>query len=453
MKCQRLHTGKIGKYTIDGILGHGSMGTVYRVIVPETGRAVALKLLNPSETLAEFLDESTLREIFSTEVLAMSRLHHTNITEVLDFDYDGSMPFYTMEYFCNNLGMMIGERFVVEESSRQIPPAKAIAYGSQILEGLNCMHSAGIIHRDIKPSNMMVTGKDTIKICDFGMAKLLNEESFEAEGMNIGSPYYTAPEQISAPEHADNRTDLYSTGVLLYRMLTGELPAMKDFMLSKVNPLYDKAWDRFFAKALSWKPELRYQSAQEMGEDLLQLELPWEKKKEQAGRTFIATEGSTKGYPLRSVPIRASGTKARDAFGVNILWQPHSYIDNRFKPAGNDTILDETTGLNWQRLPSDYPLDRQSADEFITTLNDIRSKGITSWRLPTVNELLSLVTDPALPSSECGDDPFPISSDWFWSCDRRSPETSWYVNISLGYVDWQSDNCLYTVRAVASITT
>ena len=241
---QGCHPASIGSYPVTGILGHGGMGTVYRARKPETGQVVALKVLNPIEPLREALGMKALREIFAAETATMARLHHQNIAAVLDSGQDDQgRPFYVMEYFCANLGMMIGEHYQVEETCRRVPPDKAVAYGRQILAGLRYMHAAGVIHRDIKPFNMLVSATDTVKICDFGMARRLREKGFTARGMRIGSPYYTAPEQLRNPEVVDGRADLYATGVLLYRMLTGELPAMKDFMLSRVNPRYDAAWD------------------------------------------------------------------------------------------------------------------------------------------------------------------------------------------------------------------
>ena len=109
------HPATIGGYKVIGVLGHGGMGTVYRAVIPSTGRIVAIKILNPSEPLAAVLNMSELRDIFTSEVLIMSRLHHPNIADIEEFDVDNGRPFYTMEYFCNNLGMMIGEQFAMEE--------------------------------------------------------------------------------------------------------------------------------------------------------------------------------------------------------------------------------------------------------------------------------------------------------------------------------------------------
>jgi serine/threonine protein kinase len=441
---------KVGRYTITGILGHGGMGTVYRAVMPTTNRTVALKLLNPSEPLVELLGMPALKDIFVAEAVTMARLRHPHIADIRDFDYDGDRPFYTMEYYCGNLGMMIGEDAILENATRLIQPDQVLAYGFQILEGLACMHSAGIIHRDLKPSNMLVTDHNTIKICDFGMSMDRKEESFAGGGMRIGSPYYAAPEQVADPDRADERSDLYSTGVLLYRLLSGELPAMKSFMLSLVNPLYDQAWDDFFARVLSWKPEMRFQSAAEMSAALVRLDLHRERTKHLTCGDPAPESGSVDRSALRAVPVRASGARARNIFKINNLWRPRTYIRNKFSVRDEQTVLDKKTGLIWQRTGSACPVDRREADRLIAAWNAIRLGNISAWRLPTVNELLSLAPDPATPDSECLPSPFPANREWFWSCDRRSRETSWYVNTRFGFTGWQDNGCRYSVRAVAS---
>jgi len=154
-------------------------------------------------------------------------------------------------------------------------------------------------------------------------------------------------------------------------------------------------------------------------------------------------------HGLRDVPLRASGARAGNLFGVDSLWQPRTYIRNIFALPEEHTVLDEATGLIWQRAGSACPVDREEADRLIAAWNGTRFGGITAWRLPTVNELLSLIPEPTLPESECRPTPFTGEREWFWSCDRRSRKTSWYVNTRLGYAGWQDNGCRYFVRAVA----
>lgn len=443
---QECHPATIGPYPIAGILGHGGMGTVYRALAPDTGQTVALKLLSPSEPLRETLGMAALREIFDAEAATMSGLRHQNIVAVLATGQDDQgRPFYAMEHFCANLGMMIGEHYLVDEPCRRVPPDRAVAYGCQILAGLQCMHDAGVIHRDIKPFNMLLSAADTVKIGDFGMARRLREKSFPARGMHIGSPYYTAPEQLGNPEGADERADLYSAAVLLYRMLTGELPAMKGFMLSQVNPLYDPVWDAFFAKALSWQPDRRFQNAAEMAMALRRLQLHW-----QQAQPEPCLEGSGAAQTLRSSPCQIAGDKARETFAVDRLWHPLYPACHQFMVRDAGTLLDKTANLLWQRRASDQPVAWKTAVNMVARLNETCFAGIDVWRLPTVNELLTLTRDPTLPADENDRSPFLDNHDWFWSCDRRSAANSWYVNTCLGYAGWQDNGCLFTARAVAS---
>jgi len=444
---------QIGRYTVLGPIGRGGMSIVYRVMKPETEEIVALKLLHPSPSLADIMGMAKLKDIFVAEARKMAEFNHPHIVKVLDQELNGQTPYFTMEYHCTNIGMMINENVIVEKTTRIINPEKVLEYGCQVLEGLRFIHAANIIHRDIKPQNILVTDTDTAKICDFGMAIQDDEEAIDSTGVKFGSPYYISPEQNRNPDNADQRSDLYSVAVMLYRMLAGELPAMKYFRLSRVNPIYGKDWDDFFTKALAQNPASRFQNAPEMAAALMQLEALLEKKIDSTCQIIVGQKlnlGET-GRKIRAHPIRVAGTNAREAFQVNELWQPEHYTQNIFITRTEETVFDRATGLIWQRGDNIFPVNRDAADAFIKTLNSTQKSGISTWRLPTVNELLTLVNDPRLPDSSCANDVWLGDRHWYWSCDRRSENSSWYINISLGYTGWQENSCRNSVRAVASL--
>ncbi len=435
---------KIGRYQIIRKLGKGGMGSVFKGIVPMIDKVVAIKLLDPFEAMLDIIGTEKLREIFIYEAQTMAALRHPAIVQVWDYDEDDKgRPFIVMEYLCNNLGDMIGEDFEVEKDSRVIKPDKVIDYGKQILSGLSYLHHNGIVHRDIKPFNILVSDEDTIKICDFGMA-LVEGVAFSGPSMmQIGSPYYTPPEQSRDANAVDGRADLFATGVLLYRMLTGKLPGMQAFSLSLVNPLYDKSWDDFFAKALNWNPDDRFMSARHMQEALTALHLNWQAKQKSGTITPKIPEDLV---ALRMKPVQVYGPKARELFGVTSLFRPRSVMANSLHPQQNNTILDCTTSLIWQQQGSEYPISWQDAEIYVAQLNRLKFAGISTWRLPTINELLSLFA-PLTTSATRGFDP---DKNRLWSCDSHKNHERWLVNFDMGYVANQDMNCFNFTRAVSN---
>ena len=455
--CGDYRMKKIGKYEVCGLLGKGGMGMVYKVRMPVVGKVVALKLLSPHPYLVTILGKEEIKKLFVTEAVTMAGLRHPNIVAIWDFHESEGLTFFVMEYFCNNLGVIIGETYRVEEPSRILSVDKAIHYTGQILQGLSRLHQAGIIHRDIKPYNILVTDQDTVKITDFGLSKLRGETFQGPSNLMVGSPYYAAPEQEEDPDQVDVRADLYPVGVMLYRMLTGELPINAFRKPSECNPDLDPDWDSFVHKATTKDREDRFESADKMLKALDQLEIGWEDKKERVCR-MPTTDLSKKADPapsrhtLRSKSIKVAPQHAREVFGTDARWRPASYMANDFTVNQGGTVTDQATGLIWQQAGSDHPMTWHEAHDYVERLNQTRFAGHAGWRLPTVNELMSLLTDVPRVGDLCIEPIFDQNERWLWSSDRRSFVAAWYVSVDLGYISWQDFSCYYYVRAVCSET-
>jgi len=329
-------------------------------------------------------------------------------------------------------------------------------YVLQILDGLSCLHQAGIVHRDIKPYNILVTDHDSIKICDFGLSKLRGETRGRPRNLQVGSPFYAPPEQEQEPERVDGRADLYSCAVMLSRMLTGELPDGKRNP-SQLNPLLDKQWDQFLAIGLAPEREHRFPDAKTMRSVLLELQEHWEESKEKAC-AMLDSQSASNGmavagpdHKLRSRAVKIDPRAGRKAFQVDSLWRPRQYITNRLVDNRDGTVIDRACGLVWQQSGSDYPLTWDKAREYVQTLNADRMAGRNGWRLPTVDELMSLLTEVSLGEQYCMAPIFDRGKKWLWSIDKRSYIAAWYVSVDLGFVGWQDMTCYNYVRAVSSL--
>ena len=315
---------RIGKYEICGLLGKGGMAKVYKVRIPVIGKVAALKLLSPHPNLVDLLGKDEIKRLFVTEAVTMASLRHPHIVAVWDFQDSDDLSFFVMEYYCNNLGIMIGETYRVEEPSRTVAVDKAIDYTRQILVGLSRLHEAHIVHRDIKPYNILITDEDRVKISDFGLSKLRGETFQGPPNLRVGSPYYAAPEQEEDPDQVDARADIYPVAIMLYRMLTGTLPIEPFKRLSQVNADLDPNWDAFIDKAIATDRDKRFASAKEMLGSLDALSSAWEEKKEKVCQMpqMSAPKRLQSKKKLRVQAIKVAPGKARKVFGLNKLWCP-----------------------------------------------------------------------------------------------------------------------------------
>lgn len=235
------------------VIGKGGMGVVYRAKQRDLDRVVALKILRP-----DVGEETTFAERFLREGRALAQLNHPNIIAVHNFGHREHLYFLVMEYVDG-----VDLRHLQQTTS--LTPVETLALVPPICEALQYAHEQGVIHRDIKPENILLTQSGRIKIADFGLAKLAGTD--EAFGLTathqvMGTPHYMAPEQYEHPQDVDHRADIYSLGVVIYELLTGELPLGRFALPSDSNGI-DVRLDEVVIRSLEKKPERRFQRASE----------------------------------------------------------------------------------------------------------------------------------------------------------------------------------------------
>jgi serine/threonine protein kinase len=251
------------QFEIIDLIGRGGMGAVYKARQKSLGRLVALKILAPQHAA-----NPSFAERFSREAQALAELNHPNIVTVHDFGRAGGFYFLMMEH-------IDGVNLRQATKAGRFTPEQALAIVPSICEALQFAHDHGIVHRDIKPENLLLDKAGRVKIADFGIARIMGAGLDPASGVAVsdsagltqesvlGTPPYMAPEQSAHPAQVDHRADIYSLGVVLYELLTGELPLGK-FEPPSHKVHIDVRLDAIVLRALEHTPELRYQTIGEM---------------------------------------------------------------------------------------------------------------------------------------------------------------------------------------------
>lgn len=442
----------IGRYEVVGRLGRGGMSTVYKAKAPVTGRLVAIKILKPRDTIfIELAGEKRLKEIFVEEARIMGAFSHDHVAKIIDCDEHQGQPFIVLEYFPHSIGSFIGESYHMERPSRVISIAKTKSYLMQALNGLERLHFAGIIHRDIKPYNLMLTSDDRVKIIDFGLSRVRGEEKMAIPGMQIGSPYYSAPEQDKDPKNIDERVDQYSLGVLAYRMLTGNLVDYRKKIdaPSALNSEVSPKWDQLILRAVARNPADRFENCQAMR--LAVEQLPTSPKK--LCRNSELYQAEIMKLSVRSVraePGRVMYKEIRSLLDLDELLNPFTYNVPEFRVVSSLVAYDKKTKLFWQRRGSGFTLNWQQAKEYAAYLNRVGWQGKNNWRLPTVEELRSILSPP-VHDVACSTWPlFDPTIHWLWSGDHCTKKHAWMVDVVESFFDRLDKDGVASVCAVSS---
>ncbi|HXN22728.1 MAG TPA: serine/threonine-protein kinase [Candidatus Dormibacteraeota bacterium] len=319
---------KLGRYEILEELGRGAMGTVYRARDPKIGRIVAIKIIR-SFGVSPTQDQEYRRRFFR-EAQAAGNLSHSGIVTIYDVGEDESTrtPYIVMEY----IGGRTLENWLVGDIA-QIPSIEtSLDLVEQLAEALDYAHSQNIVHRDIKPANIIVNTEGRAKITDFGVARLTHTES-TMQGQLLGTPAYMSPEQLKG-DPMDGRSDLFSLGLILYWLLTGERAFSGDptTVIAKIlyqdpapvsvsNPALGHEYDLVVSRAIAKDPAGRYQRGKELAEELSHL---------RAAQTPLSTSG-----PI-AAPTYESSREPGSWTGSMPPAQEHTVILNGLPPSETD---------------------------------------------------------------------------------------------------------------------
>jgi serine/threonine protein kinase len=270
---------RIGRYQIVRELGRGAMGVVYHAIDPNIGRPVAIKTIQLGGTRTPE-EQDRLRERLFREARSAGILSHPGIVTIYDVEQQGDLAYIAMEFVDGpTLDQVLSQQQAVE-------PGLMFSLLAQTAIALDYAHQKGIVHRDIKPANIMIAGPasgfpGTVKITDFGIAKVTASEQFTMTGAIVGTPHYMSPEQVQG-QPVDGRSDQFSLAVIAYEMLTGEKPYTGEHLTTvvykivaeepapphRLNPTLSGAIEVALRKGLAKRPDGRFHTCQEFAETL-----------------------------------------------------------------------------------------------------------------------------------------------------------------------------------------
>jgi serine/threonine protein kinase/Tfp pilus assembly protein PilF len=351
------------RYEIIEELGTGGMGKVYRVEDKKTKEEIAIKLIRP-----EIAADKKMIDRFRNELTTARKIRHKNICGMYDLSENKGTHYITMEYVSGEDLKGLIRRV------RRLDSGTAAKIANQVCEGLSEAHRLGVIHRDLKPSNVMIDREGNARIMDFGIARSIKAKGLTGEGIIIGTPEYMSPEQAEAKE-VDYRSDIYSLGIILYEMVTGQLPFEGDTPLSiaikhkgeipkeprELNPQIQEDFNKLILNCLEKDKEKRYQSAGELRSELTNIEkgIPTTERVIPKKKPLTSKE-ITLQLSLKKLLIPALVIGALVIAAVIVIWQPWSQNASVMAPKIENSIavisfMNETGDKNYDHLQKVIP--------------------------------------------------------------------------------------------------
>jgi len=384
-----------GRYEIIEELGVGGMGRVYRAQDTKLNEEVALKLIKP-----EIAAERRAVERFRNELKTARKIVHKNVCRMYDFHEEGKILYLTMEYVRGeDLKSLI-------HRTKTLSIGTAISIARQVAEGLGEAHKLGIVHRDLKPGNIMIDKDGQAKIMDFGIARVRQEKGITGEGAIIGTPEYMSPEQVEGKE-ADQRSDIYALGIMLFEMVTGRLPFEGETPFSiankqksepppdprKLNPQIPAGLGRVILQSLEKGKEKRYQTTGELLADLAAVEKSLPATAGTPPTTLAPSRKITVTFGLRKIAISAVAVIVVAAL-VLFLWKPWAPGKMPFAAAQKPNLA----VLYFENISQD-----RSLDDWITGIPQLLMTDLGQSKFISVlsyNEVYGILTDLGLKDAQ-----------------------------------------------------
>jgi len=408
---QELDTGSTfaGRYQVVEEMGRGGMGRVYKVVDTKLKEELALKIIHP-----EIAAEEKIIKRFGNELKMARTISHKNVCRMYHFEEDEGIHYLTMEFIRGeSLKDMIG-------MVGQLSPGQALSVVKQVCEGLVEAHKLGVVHRDLKPSNIMIDRDGNVRIMDFGIARSLKSKGITRTGTMIGTPEYMSPEQVEGLE-TDQRSDLYSLGVILYEMVAGRIPFDGETPFSialkhksekpqdprKINSQIPENISKMIMRCLEKDREKRYQTAGELLSEInkIQEDIPTEERVIPKKRPTISRE-ITVTFNLKKILIPGVVVAALAVIAV-IFFQPFrsrnvvqvpsdkpSLAVMYFKNNTGDDRLDHWRSALSDLLITDLSQSRHikilSAERLFNILHQLDQLGATAYSSDVLKEVAAL---------------------------------------------------------------